>query len=85
MSRKEIEAKVKKVIIELLEIEPERVQLESAIINGLGECTDLCADSLDVIELWMAFEEVFDLEVTDEEAMKICTVKDIVDYVESHT
>lgn len=85
MNRQEIENRVKKVIIEQLGIPEDKVKPESAITQGLGEETDLCADSLGVVELLMSLEEAFEIEIDDDEASKIRTVKDIVDYVEAHT
>lgn len=71
--------KVKDIIVEQLGAKPESVKFDSAIIDDLG------ADSLDVVELVMALEEAFDIEIPDEEAEKINTVGDIVAYIESHT
>jgi len=85
MNRQEIENRVKKIITEQLSIPEDRVKPESVITQGLGDETDLCADSLGVVELLMSLEEAFEIEIDDDEASKIRTVKDIVDYVEAHT
>lgn len=67
--------KVKEVTAEQLEIEPEAVTLDAAFID------DLEADSLDIVELMMELEETFDIEIPDEDAEKISTVGDIVEYI----
>ena len=70
--------KVKKVVIEQLGVEADKVALESSFIGDLG------ADSLDTVELVMALEEEFDIEIPDEDAEKIKTVGDAVSYIEEH-
>ena len=75
LDRSEVEEKIKSIIVEQLGIEESEVELESSFIDDLG------ADSLDTVELVMAFEEEFDLEIPDEEAEKITTVKDAVDHI----
>mgnify|MGYP000445210906 CR=1 FL=1 len=75
LDRNEVEEKVKSIIVEQLGIEESEVELESSFIDDLG------ADSLDTVELVMAFEEEFDLEIPDEEAEKITMVKDAVDHI----
>ena len=70
--------KVKEIIIDQLGVEPDEVTLEASFIDDLG------ADSLDIVELIMAFEEEFDLEIPDEEAEKIKVVKDVVEYLQSN-
>mgnify|MGYP003412311876 FL=1 len=67
---------VKAVIVEQLSVNEGEVELESRFVDDLG------ADSLDVVELVMALEEKFGIEVPDEEAEKIATVKDVVDYIQ---
>lgn len=69
--------KVKEIMAEQLDINPEDITEETSFIN------DLEADSLDIVELIMALEEEFDLEIPDEEAEKISTVKDAVDYIKN--
>jgi acyl carrier protein len=69
---------VKEVIVEQLNVSPEEVKPESKFVEDLG------ADSLDVVELIMALEEKFEIQIPDSEAEKIQTVKDIVDYIEQH-
>ncbi len=70
--------KVKKIIVDQLGIEEDKVKEESSFIDDLG------ADSLDIVELIMAFEEEFDIEIADEDAEKIKTVADVIHYLESH-
>jgi acyl carrier protein len=67
---------IKEVIVEQLNVNPEEIKLESNFVEDLG------ADSLDVVELVMALEEKFEIEIPDSEAEKIQTVKDVVDYIE---
>jgi acyl carrier protein len=71
--------KVKKIIVEQLGVEEEDVTLEASFIDDLG------ADSLDIVELIMAFEEEFELEIPDSDAEKIVTVGDAVGYIKNHT
>ncbi len=70
--------RVKKVVIEQLSVEDKEVTSEASFQADLG------ADSLDTVELVMAFEEEFGLEIPDEEAEKIVTVQDAVNYIEKH-
>ncbi|MBQ6558742.1 MAG: acyl carrier protein [Clostridia bacterium] len=70
--------RVKAVIVDQLSVEADEVTLESSFVDGLG------ADSLDVVELIMGLETEFDIEIPDEEAEKISTVGDAVDYIKSH-
>ncbi len=70
--------KVRKIIVDQLGVSPEEVTLEASFIDDLG------ADSLDTVELVMALEEEFDMEIPDEEAEKIVTVGDAIDYIEKH-
>lgn len=69
--------KVKEVIIEQLAVEDEAIKLETSFIDDLG------ADSLDIVELIMALEEEFDLQIPDSEAEKITTVGDVVEYIKA--
>ena len=71
-----IEQKVKEIIVEQLNVTPDQVTNEAKFIDDLG------ADSLDTVELVMAFEEEFDIEVPDEEAEKLVCVNDITSYIE---
>ena len=71
------EAKVKEIIINELGVEPEKVTLEASFVEDLG------ADSLDTVELVMAFEEEFGIEIPDEDAEKLQTVGDAVKYLEN--
>lgn len=77
MSDSTIGAKVKEIIIDQLGVEEKEVTPEASFIDGLG------ADSLDTVELVMAFEEEFDIEIPDEAAEKILTVQDAIAYVEN--
>ena len=73
-----IEERVKGIIVEQLGVDPEEVTQEASFINDLG------ADSLDTVELVMAFEEEFDLEIPDEDAEKIATVGDAITYIKEN-
>ena len=73
------EARVKEIIINELGVEPEKVTPEASFVEDLG------ADSLDTVELVMAFEEEFGIEIPDEDAEKITRVKEAVEYIESHS
>ena len=70
--------KVRDIVVEQLGVDEEQVTLEATFIDDLG------ADSLDIVELIMAFEEAFNIEIPDEAAEKIKTVQDVVDYIEKH-
>ena len=74
-----IEEKVQKIVCEQLGVSGEEVKLEASFIDDLG------ADSLDTVELVMAFEEEFEIEIPDEEAEAIQTVKNAVDYINSNS
>ncbi len=74
----DIEQRVKKIVAEQLGANEADVKLESSFVDDLG------ADSLDTVELVMALEEAFECEIPDEEAEKITTVQQAVDYVNSH-
>jgi acyl carrier protein len=76
---KEIIEKVKQIISEQLGVE------ESEVTPGASFIDDLGADSLDTVELVMALEEAFDIEIPDEDAEKIRTVQDAIDYIEKHS
>jgi acyl carrier protein len=73
-----VEEKVKQIIVEQLQVD------EAEVTPGASFQEDLGADSLDVVELVMQFEEAFDLEIPDEDAEKIKTVKDATDYIEKN-
>ncbi|MDD5404021.1 MAG: acyl carrier protein [Sulfuricella sp.] len=74
----DIELRVKKIVAEQLGVNEAEVKTESSFVDDLG------ADSLDTVELVMALEEEFDCEIPDEEAEKITTVKQAVDYINAH-
>ena len=78
MSSEEIFKKVKKVIIEQLGVVETAVTTEASFIDDLG------ADSLDIVELIMALEEEFDMEIPDTDAEKIVVVGDVVDYIKDN-
>ncbi|MBQ7986395.1 MAG: acyl carrier protein [Clostridia bacterium] len=71
--------KVKKIITEQLGIDEKEVSLDSAFIEDLG------ADSLDIVELIMAMESEFDMEIEDDEVEDISTVEDVVNYIKEHS
>ncbi|MCC6130234.1 MAG: acyl carrier protein [Acidobacteria bacterium] len=73
-----IEEKVKNIIVEQLGVQAEDVKAEASFVDDLG------ADSLDTVELVMAFEEAFGIEIPDEDAEKIQKVKDAIAYIEAH-
>lgn len=71
----EIESRVKKIVVEQLGVKEEEVTNESSFVDDLG------ADSLDTVELVMALEEEFETEIPDEDAEKIITIQDAVNYI----
>lgn len=73
-----IEERVKKIVIEQLGVNENEVTTDASFVDDLG------ADSLDTVELVMALEEEFDCEISDDEAEKITTVKQAVDYISAH-
>ena len=75
----DVVAKVKEIIVQQLGVDAEKVTPEASFVDDLG------ADSLDVVELVMAFEEEFDVEIPDEAAEKIATVKDAIDFLAKNT
>ena len=74
-----VEERVKQIIVEQLGVDEAEVTPTASFVDDLG------ADSLDTVELVMAFEEEFGIEIPDEEAEKITRVKEAVDYIESHS
>ena len=74
----EVFERVKAIVIKHLEAPPEKVTEKASFIDDLG------ADSLDIVELVMAFEEEFGVEIPDDAAEKIATVKDAIDYIDSN-
>lgn len=78
MADKSIEELVKDIIVEQLSVSPDEVVPEASFVDDLG------ADSLDLVELIMVFEEKFNQEIPDEDAEKIRTVQDAIDYIKAH-
>jgi acyl carrier protein len=76
---KTVERRVVEIIVEQLGVGEDEVTPEASFIDDLG------ADSLDLVELIMALEEEFGLEISDEEAEKIQTVQDVINYINEHT
>lgn len=72
-----VNPKVKEIIVDQLGVEADKVKMEASFIDDLG------ADSLDIVELVMAMEEEFDLEIPDEDAEKLKTVGDVASYLDS--
>jgi acyl carrier protein len=72
-----VEQRVKQIIVEQLGVDEAQVDLSASFVDDLG------ADSLDIVELVMAFEEAFDIDIPDEDAEKIVTVKDAIEYMEA--
>ena len=77
MDAKSVEERVKNIIVEQLRVEPEQVKPEAQFVNDLG------ADSLDTVELIMALEEEFDIEIPDEQAEKIKTVGEAIEHIKA--
>jgi acyl carrier protein len=73
-----IEDKVKKIIAEKLSVDLEEIVPEASFVDDLG------ADSLDLVELIMSMEEEFDIDIPDEDAEKMVTVKDVFDFIAAH-
>lgn len=73
-----LDEKVKQIIVDQLGVDEGEVTPAAHFIDDLG------ADSLDIVELVMAFEEAFEIEIPDEDAEKITTVKDAIEYIQSH-
>ncbi|MBQ3415969.1 MAG: acyl carrier protein [Clostridia bacterium] len=78
MSSEEIFEKIKGIIVEQLSVTESTVTMESSFIDDLG------ADSLDIVELIMALEEQFDIEIPDSDAEKVVTVGDVVEYIKEN-
>ncbi len=78
MSSEEVFEKVKNIIVEQLGVAETAVTPEASFIDDLG------ADSLDIVELVMALEEEFDIEIPDTDAEKVVTVQDVVDYIKEN-
>ncbi|HUA22166.1 MAG TPA: acyl carrier protein [Bryobacteraceae bacterium] len=72
-----VEQRVKQIIVEQLGVDEGQVDNSASFVDDLG------ADSLDIVELVMAFEEAFDIDIPDEDAEKISTVKEAIDYIEN--
>jgi len=78
MTKDEILKKVKEITSEQLGVDETQITLDAKFVDDLG------ADSLDTVELVMALEEEFDLEISDEDAEKLVNVQKVVDYIEDH-
>ena len=78
MSSEDVFEKVKGIIVEQLGVADTAVTMEASFIDDLG------ADSLDIVELIMALEEEFDMEIPDSDAEKVVTVGDVVEYIKDH-
>jgi acyl carrier protein len=78
MAEMSVEEKVKQIIVEELGVDEAEVTLNARFTDDLG------ADSLDIVELVMRFEEDFEIEIPDEDAEKITNVRDAINYIESH-
>jgi acyl carrier protein len=72
------EERIKEIIMEQLGVDEDQITPDASFIDDMG------ADSLDTVELVMAFEEAFDIEIPDEDAEKIKTVKDVMEYLNAH-
>jgi acyl carrier protein len=79
MADKNVDEKVNQIIVEQLGVDEGEVTPSASFVDDLG------ADSLDTVELVMAFEEAFDIEIPDEDAEKIKTVKDAIEYIEKNS
>ncbi len=79
MSNSQTAERIKAIIVEQLGVAAEEVAPEASFIEDLG------ADSLDIVELIMALEEEYDIEISDEDAEKIQTVGDAINYIQEHT
>ncbi|GAG60069.1 unnamed protein product [marine sediment metagenome] len=77
MERDEIFEKLKKVITDILDIEEEKILFESKFLEDFG------ADSLDIVEMVMAIEEEFNIEIPDEDVEKVLSVNDVINYIQS--
>jgi len=73
-----IETRVREIIAEQLQIDSSKLTLEASFIDDLG------ADSLDIVELVMAMEDAFEMEIPDDDAEKITTVKNVIDYINAN-
>jgi acyl carrier protein len=71
--------RVKEIIADKLSLDADEITMEASFIDDLG------ADSLDIVELIMALEDEFDMEIPDEDAEKISTVADVVEYIRAHS
>ncbi len=77
MTPEQVESKVKEIIVEQLGVDEAQVEGKASFVEDLG------ADSLDIVELVMAFEEAFEIDIPDEDTEKIATVQNAVEYISS--
>ncbi len=77
MEKEEIFKKLKEIIIDILDIKEDKIAYEATFLDDFG------ADSLDIVEIVMAMEEAFNIEIPDEDVEKISSVKDAVEYIQS--
>jgi acyl carrier protein len=73
----EIENKVREIVCQQLDVDPEQIKLETSFVDDLG------ADSLAVVELVLALEEAFEIDIPDEDTERLATFKDVVDYIQA--
>ena len=78
MQMEEVLAKLKEIVTDRLNVEEDQIKPEASFVEDLG------ADSLDIVELIMGIEEEFDIEIPDEDAEKILTVADAINYIENN-
>ena len=78
MQMEEVMSRLKEIVVDRLNVEEDQIKPEASFVEDLG------ADSLDIVELIMGIEEEFDIEIPDEDAEKITTVQQAIDYIATH-